>query len=862
MKSNEIKGSPEFIRRNNSRPTIGLLIGRIGDQRYQADVWPGIADVAEERDVNLICFVGGAIHSPYGLDAQRNIVYNLAGESNVDGLVALSGTLGHHIGPVQLKHFYERYYPLPIVGTSLVMEGIPSVLVDNETGMREAVTHLIEIHDRRRIAFIRGPAGHSEAEQRYQTYVDVLEKHSIPLDPDLIAQGDFVYSSGVEAIKVLLDQRKVNFEAVVAANDEMSFGVLDVLKERGIYVPDDVAVVGFDDIEEARFAIPPLTTTRQPLYEQGRCAAEMLLSLMAGETVPEQVTLPSKLVVRQSCGCFQQSIIQAAIGPVAPASRTIQAAFTVPREQILRDLNQVSLPPGMQPQWMEKLLDTFMIEFKGSSPGPFLPALRIVLRQVMTLNGDTDSVQEVISVLRQHILPYIKGKNNLSRCEGLWQQARVLVGEMAQSEQAHLRLQVVRQAITFSAISESLMTTFDLAELSNATARELPRMGIESCYLSLYEQPVEGSQTPPADWSRLILAYDKSGRVELEPGGRLFRSQQLVPENILSRQGRYALLLEPLHFGHEVQFGFVLLGPLNQQVGAFREIMLSGQISTALRVSLLLQERKEAEEALKKYSERLEEMVDERTGELQNALQKARLADQLKSEFVANVNHELRTPLTNLVLYYQMLSAHPAEKTKERLDVIGREIQRLRILIENLLNLSRLDLTQVTLRTMPRDLNKLIQSLVDDRKALAEARGLNLTADLSPTLPSIWLDEAMIVQAMSNLLTNAMNYTPAGGEVQIRTKVVDDSSGKLWIVISVQDTGPGINTVDLPHIFERFYRGKAGRETGAPGTGLGLAIVKEVIKRHHGRIDVENVAEGSGTVFTVRLPVEQEQAAG
>ena len=183
-----------------------------------------------------------------------------------------------------------------------------------------------------------------------------------------------------------------------------------------------------------------------------------------------------------------------------------------------------------------------------------------------------------------------------------------------------------------------------------------------------------------------------------------------------------------------------------------------------------------------------------------------------------------------------MLSAHPAEKTKERLDVIGREIQRLRILIENLLNLSRLDLTQVTLRTMPRDLNKLIQSLVDDRKALAEARGLNLTADLSPTLPSIWLDEAMIVQAMSNLLTNAMNYTPAGGEVQIRTKVVDDSSGKLWIVISVQDTGPG--------------------------TGLGLAIVKEVIKRHHGRIDVENVAEGSGTVFTVRLPVEQEQAAG
>ena len=160
--------------------------------------------------------------------------------------------------------------------------------------------------------------------------------------------------------------------------------------------------------------------------------------------------------------------------------------------------------------------------------------------------------------------------------------------------------------------------------------------------------------------------------------------------------------------------------------------------------------------------------------------------------------------------------------------MIGREIQRLRILIENLLNLSRLDLTQVTLRTTPHDLNEIIQSLVDDRYALAKERGLNLTAELFPALPLIWLDEAMIVQAISNLLTNALNYTPVGGDVHIRTRMTDDSYGKSWVIFSVQDTGPGINMADLPHIFERFYRGKAGRDTGAPGTGLGLAIVNEM----------------------------------
>src|SRR5512142_1651160 len=126
-------------RRRASRPTIGLLIGRLGDQRSQTKVWPGVADVARERDANLICFVGSALQSPYGFDTQRNIVYHLAGSANVDGLVALSGTLGHHIRPAPLKKFLEQYHPLPIVGTSLVVEGIPTVLVDNQSGMRQAV---------------------------------------------------------------------------------------------------------------------------------------------------------------------------------------------------------------------------------------------------------------------------------------------------------------------------------------------------------------------------------------------------------------------------------------------------------------------------------------------------------------------------------------------------------------------------------------------------------------------------------------------------------------------------------------------------------------------------------------------------
>jgi PAS domain S-box-containing protein len=256
-----------------------------------------------------------------------------------------------------------------------------------------------------------------------------------------------------------------------------------------------------------------------------------------------------------------------------------------------------------------------------------------------------------------------------------------------------------------------------------------------------------------------------------------------------------------------------------------------------------------------RHAVELETRVAERTAELQAALQKAQTADRLKSEFVANINHELRTPLTNLVLYYQMLRAQPTVKMEERLDVIGRELQRLRNLIEDLLNLSRLDLGQMAFRPVLCDLNALIQTLIDDRRALAEERGLTLCDELQPDLQPVSLDEQTMVQAVSNLLTNALNYTPSGEKVLVKTmNVLDD--GRPMVSFSVQDTGSGISADDLPHLFERFFRGKEAHRSGAPGTGLGLAIVKQVVDRHHGRIEVQNVPEGHGAIFTVWLPVK------
>jgi sigma-B regulation protein RsbU (phosphoserine phosphatase) len=170
---------PKHSQAHKTRPIIGLLMGEL-EEIYQAQVWPGVADVAYEQDVNLICFAGGSLDTPYKFDSQRNVIYNLVNPEMLDGLVLMSGSLGTHIKFDRLRNFCNRYRSLPLVSIALRLEGMPSLLIDNKKGMRELVMHLIEVHGYRRIAFIQGPQDNDEAEARFQAYTEVLAEHGLP----------------------------------------------------------------------------------------------------------------------------------------------------------------------------------------------------------------------------------------------------------------------------------------------------------------------------------------------------------------------------------------------------------------------------------------------------------------------------------------------------------------------------------------------------------------------------------------------------------------------------------------------------------------------------------------------------------
>ncbi len=804
---------------NVTHPTIGFLTANIhiGAARV---LWPGVLDAAEAGNTNLICYPGGCLHSPEEFEAKRNLIYHLIDTDRLDGLISWTSAMAGTVTSEEVADFHQRYHPLPIVSLASPLGRGSFVSINGYEGMRALIFHLVDVHGYQRVVFIRGPEGHPYALERYHAYLDALQEKNLAPDPALITPH-VSWEKGSEAMQMLLDERQlqpgVDFQAVAAASDLLAIGALNILVNRGVRIPTDVAVVGFNDSEEGRLARPPLTSVSLPFYEQGRRSVEALLSTLSGEDMPGQVTLDTRLLVRQSCGCPSWSVdlaaAELAVGDVCDP----KIAFKRAQEQLVAQITRVISNKGIATMWAKQLIDAFHREIAAELRGEFRSTLNSMLQKGALDGDETAAWQTAISVLRRELLPALD-VGVQSRAEDLFGQARVVIGEAVQQAQITRQLQVERQDHLLRDIGQALITTFDVDRLVDVLFERLPNLGINSCYLALYENP-----TGPPEWSRLVLAYTEGNRARLEASGRRFPSCQLVPPDLLPAR-RYSLLVEPLYFQAE-SLGFVVfeIGPRD---GTTYEV-LRGHISSALKGALLFREAHEARRA-------------------------AERADQIKTRLLANVSHELRTPLSIIIGHAQRLLTSASKGLAKDLVHIQHSAEHQLRIINDLLDLSRAEINALDL--YPEMLNP--KALIEEAfTALAKDKDIIVSGDvvwrldLPHSLPVIEADPVRLRQILLNLLSNAARFTEHG-EITLTAEPAPP-----YLHIWVADTGIGVPPEVANRIYEPFFTAEQpGRQTN--GIGLGLSITQHLVALHKGFLTLDS-QPGQGSTFHVFLPLPE-----
>ena len=229
-----------------------------------------------------------------------------------------------------------------------------------------------------------------------------------------------------------------------------------------------------------------------------------------------------------------------------------------------------------------------------------------------------------------------------------------------------------------------------------------------------------------------------------------------------------------------------------------------------------------------------------------------RRQEQVRRDLIANIAHDLATPLTAIQGLSEALADDLITDTNARQETaqrIGREVQRLRRLVADMQHMSALESGQVPLDLAPLDLYALVNETLTVLAPEFESAGLSVSNEIAPTTPPVLADSDRITQILLNLLDNARRHTPAGGSIRITA-----TPGEKLLTISIDDTGSGIESDDLPYIFERFYRADRSRTGTTGGSGLGLSIVKAIITAHGGTIRAESTP-GQGTSIVFSLPL-------
>lgn len=823
----------------HERPTIGVLAGwqfyrTATNLSYLLPIYRGISKAARNLGCNLLLGCGmGPSASPtdplkpaWPVPAPGQDFVPI-GEWNTDGLI-VTVPLHSNSRSEYVQKLIKGGHPIIFIGSG---EDGPTIAADNRGGIFDAMQHLFQ-HGHRNIAFIAGSQDDmlGDTGERLEAYRLFCEVNLLDKDPRLVTYGQHIYSGGYAAMQQILSSG-VKFSAVMASNDESALGAMEAISDAGLRVPDDIAVIGFDNRLEGAVQKPALSSVHVPLFDIGYRAVELLLqNIQENIPLPKSSTIETRLVIRHSCGCgsgkrlIGETNQTEALKPEDPDKQMSQLAEDIAKVI----MNQAhSLTKDECSVLCRQLVDAYKFSLGSGDSTTFKNTLLEVLHRTEEGDDDTHLWQEAVSMLETGLSPGTEA--SVSLVKGLIDEARQVIS--AEMQQQHRRYMMRERWISsrLSLLTAELLTALEEAQIYDILAKHLPGMGIHTAMLALFEPDTDNPMV--WSWGRNVVLPDQE-KIR-------FLSRDFPPAEFFNEQQPFQLTLIPI-VDQSGQLGFMifdtehldLYGAIVQQLGsAFNTVRLYRQATEG---------RQRAEEA-----------------------------NRMKSRFLSTISHELRTPLNLIVGLSGVVlqegedgvSAIP-ESTQEDIKRIHAYAQHLGGLIGDVIDLATLDAGQFRLNKELVDLGDALQLVAESGRQLATDKGLSWRAEIPKTGPWVLADRTRLRQVVLNLVNNAIKFT-SRGEVKLSL-----TSDERLVTLSVSDTGLGIPPEEQGAIFDAFRRSERSIAHGYPGLGLGLAICKTLVELQDGTLTLTSTGiEGEGATFYVTLPVaaslsEQSVQAG
>ncbi len=811
-------------------PTIGLLStwpvywGTTIDRHGHA-LMRGICAAARDRNCNLLL---GAGVSPGDEPQTRRAAWPVLGAGtdfvpvgpwNTDGLIVLPD----YMSPAQSSYVADlQASGMPVVFTTDEGPG-PRVVADNANGIRSAVRHLVE-HGHKRIAFIAGTQLHGgDSAARLRAFNEALAESGLAPRPRLIAFGEHNHDAGKAAMRQIL-AGKTPFTAFVASNDLSCLGAIEALREAGLRVPEDVAAIGFDDIIDSRSMSPALTTVRHASFELGYQAVATALDLMAGGTSTFQpVVVPTRLIVRESCGCRLDRTRAVVVPPGTTTERTLESLAEVAADAAYLEARQSTVAELAEQS--RSLVEALWRSLLEADERPLRDQIASLLAATESRGEDPYAWQSALSELYRCSSLLVDESRGIREAgvRALLDRARIDVGDHIQRAMTRSLLDHMDMLSHLGLLTSRLLAATDEAQLARVLEADLPRTGISHFLVALYR----GSDDEDDRVARSEIAM----AVGLAASREGFDTRAFPPPGLYPGDRPVQLLILPVRMG-DATAGFAAMEASNLEPSA----AIVSNLGAAMR-------------AIELYRQALE------------GRQLAEDANQLKSRFLSMVSHELRTPLSMVVGLSDIVLRETGEgerlssEAARDLAQMSASARHLGRLIGDVLDLASSQVGHLALVRQRVDMRAVLLDAALAGEQLAREKGLEWHARI-PSRPA-WVmgDPTRLRQVVLNLIGNAVKFTDSGS-VGLEAEVAEGE-----VRVSVIDTGAGIPADEIDLVFDEFHRSRDAIRRGLSGMGLGLAIARQLVIAHGGAIGVRSPAtDGGGAAFWVTLPIAQAEA--